>query len=493
MPSSSPSPVILWFRKDLRLDDNGAVTAAVESEAPVICIYIREPATGSIGPLGGAQEWWLHHSLEALSARLAEAGNRLILRTGEAGEVLRQLAAETGAQALFLNRLYERDAEDAELLKSVQEAGLEIRRFKGQLLHDPQTMRTGTGGAYRVYTPFWRALEREGEPRDPMDAPERIPPPGGDLSSEDLAGWNLRPQTPDWAVEFPDHWQPGENGARQRLERFIEEAIGSYKKARDFPGLEDTTSQLSPHLAFGEITPARVWQATQGLQATENLIHFRKELVWREFCYHLLVEFPKLGSANWNSRFDAFVWQDAPSHFDAWTKGMTGYPIVDAGMRQLWRHGYMHNRVRMITASFLIKDLMIDWRKGEAWFRDTLVDADPASNAANWQWVAGSGADASPFFRIFNPILQGEKFDPDGDYVRRFIPELGRLPKKYIHKPFAAPDQVLSTAGVRLGETYPKPIVDHGAARDRALQAYGRVKNQAGAQGEQGGAKGAGH
>lgn len=472
---SDQAPILLWFRKDLRLDDNGALTAAVQSGAPVICVYVCEPGSEKVGPLGGAQAWWLHHSLAALDAALRHTGSRLILRRGEAVETLSTLAMETGAKALYLNRLYERDEIDPAILEALHAEGLEVKRFKGQLLHDPKTMRTGSGGTYRVYTPFWRALEKEGEPREPVDAPHAIPSPKRLPASERLSDWDLLPTRPNWAKEFETLWQPGEEGAHARLKQFIKRPIASYKKDRDFPGFEDATSMLSPHLAFGEISPARIWHATRGLKATEDVIHFRKELVWREFSYHLLVEFPKLGDANWNDRFDAFPWRFDAAQFAAWTKGMTGYPIVDAGMRQLWRHGYMHNRVRMITASFLIKDLMIDWRKGEAWFRDTLLDADPASNAANWQWVAGSGADASPFFRVFNPILQGEKFDGNGDYVRRFVPELAKLPNKYIHKPFEAPMDVLKKVGVTLGKTYPKPVVDHGVARDRALAAYAHV------------------
>ncbi|WP_137128802.1 deoxyribodipyrimidine photo-lyase [Rhizobium sp. FY34] len=475
MPDAPSSPVIVWFRKDLRLDDNGALTAAAQSGRPVICVYVLEPASDKVGPLGGAQRWWLHHSLLALSDALAHKGNRLVLRQGKAADVLPKLASETGASAIYLNRHYERDEIDPPILKALQKHGLEVKRFRGQLLHDPKAMRTGTGGPYRVYTPFWKALEKDGEPREPVDAPASLPAPESLPVSDNLHDWDLLPTRPNWAAEFQEHWLPGEAGAHRRLVEFVAKPIQRYKGDRDLPGLTDATSMLSPHLTFGEISPARVWHATRGLAATNDVIHFRKELVWREFSYHLLVEFPALGEKNWNDRFDAFPWRFDYRQFSAWTKGETGYPIVDAGMRQLWRHGYMHNRVRMITASFLIKDLMIDWRKGEAWFRDTLLDADPASNAANWQWVAGSGADASPFFRVFNPILQGEKFDSDGDYVRRFIPELAQLPNKYIHRPFDAPTDILRKAGVTLGETYPKPMVDHFAARDAALAAYAQV------------------
>lgn len=470
----SEPPIILWFRRDLRLDDNGALLQAVDSESPVVCIYIREPLEGTKA-LGGAQSWWLHHSLAALNDSLEKCGNSLVLASGNAAEVLHRIAKETSATRIFFNRHYDRDALDHSVVSTLKKHGIEVKRFKGQLLHDPETMKTGAGSAYRVYTPFWRALERDGEPREPVDAPSKILAPKKFPESEKLADWNLLPKKPDWAGEFSKLWQPGEAGAGERLRSFLKKPVQTYKKDRDFPGLEDATSMLSPHLAFGEISPARVWHETRGVEATEHLIHFRKELVWREFSYHLLVEFPKLAEKNWNDRFGAFPWTFDGKAFKAWTRGNTGYPIVDAGMRQLWRHGYMHNRVRMITGSFLIKDLVIDWRKGQEWFHDTLLDADPASNASNWQWVAGSGADASPFFRVFNPILQGEKFDPDGDYVRRFVPELAKLPNKYIHKPFEAPKEVLAKAGVTLGKTYPNPIVNHAQARDRALSAYAEV------------------
>jgi deoxyribodipyrimidine photo-lyase len=481
VPDATHSPILVWFRKDLRLDDNGALLSAVETGRPILCVYVREPEAEAVGPLGAAQGWWLHHSLQVFSAALQVYGNRLILKTGKARDVLADLAEETGAKSVYLNRLYERDGIDAEILKALHDGGLEVKRFKGQLLHDPHTMRSGTGGPYRVYTPFWKALEKDGEPREPVHAPETLPAPQQFPSSEALSDWHLLPTRPNWAEEFETLWTPGEAGAVEKLEQFVERPIHTYKADRDFPALTEATSHLSAHLAFGEISPARIWHATRGLQASDHVTHFRKELVWREFCHHLLAAFPKLRTDNWNDRFDAFPWQENDEGFEAWTKGMTGYPIVDAGMRELWRHGIMHNRVRMITASFLIKDLMIDWRRGEAWFRDTLLDADVASNAANWQWVAGSGADASPFFRVFNPILQGEKFDGDGEYIKRFVPELSRLPKKYIHRPFEAPAEVLHKAGVTLGKTYPKPVVNHFEARDRALAAYAEVTGKSAA------------
>ena len=429
MVSEAGSPVIVWFRRDLRTDDTAALSAAAESGQPVIALYIREPEATGTGPLGAAQAWWLHHSLIALGKSLEALGTPLLLRSGVAHTVLDDLIEETGAGTVHWNRRYDPAgiAVDTEIKASLKGRGITAKSFAGELLHDPARLLTGEKKPYRVYTPFWRAFERDGEPHEPTGAPAKLEAPHPAPKSETLGDWNLLPEKPDWAATFNEVWTPGEGSALERLETFVEGAIDGYGVKRDHPAI-DATSLLSPHLAMGEISPARVWYATRGLKApTGDVVHFRRELVWREFCHHLHFHFPALAEKNWNDRFDAFVWQGSDSDFSAWTRGETGYPIVDAGMRQLWKHGWMHNRVRMITASFLIKHLMIDWRRGEKWFRDTLVDADAASNAANWQWVAGSGADASPFFRIFNPILQGEKFDPDGAYVRAFVPELEKL------------------------------------------------------------------
>ena len=481
--AASENPVIVWFRKDLRLADNHALSAAAERGQPVVPVYIRDTHTPQNGPLGAAQAWWLHHSLAALSAAIGDHGNSLVLRSGKPEDVLAELAGETGADTIFWNRRYDPDgiAIDGPIKQSFQKRGLTVQSFAGQLLHEPYKTLTKGGTPFKVYTAFWNALKAGGEPDEPLGRPDAIPAPDVFPRSEDLSGWGLLPEKPDWASSFTEIWTPGEEAAAERLDMFIDDGLAGYKAARDLPG-QSGTSLLSPHLALGEISPATIWHATRGLGrriASEDLVTFRKELVWRDFSYHLLFHNPDLARENLNRRFDAFPWVEDDAGFSAWTKGETGYPIVDAGMRQLWRHGYMHNRVRMIAASFLIKDLMIDWRRGERWFRDTLVDADPASNSASWQWVAGSGADASPFFRIFNPILQGEKFDPDGDYVRTFVPDLEALGPKYIHRPFEAPDSVLEAARIRLGTTYPKPIVNHAGARDRALAAFNTIKDTA--------------
>jgi deoxyribodipyrimidine photo-lyase len=472
-------PVIVWFRKDLRLDDNHALKAAADTGRPVVALYIREKEKRGTGALGAAQDWWLHHSLQAFAMDLKARGTPLILRSGDGRQVLSDIIEETGADTVYWNRRHDPAgiSIDTSIKADLRKRGLAAQSFAGQLLHTPNRLLTGSGGPYKVYTPFWKALERAGEPHLPVEAPKKLAPPATRPISEDIGDWKLLPSNPDWAKSFAERWTPGEASAQERLADFVDGAIDGYKTDRDFP-VKPATSLLSPHLALGEISPARIWHATRGLDApTEDVTHFRKEVAWREFCYHLLFHFPDLPEKNWSETFDAFPWKGSDAHFRQWTKGMTGYPIVDAGMRQLWRHGWMHNRVRMIVASFLIKHLMIDWRRGEAWFRDTLVDADPASNAANWQWVAGSGADASPFFRIFNPILQGEKFDPEGAYVREFVPELEKLDPAFIHKPFAAPAEVLKKAGVTLGESYPKPIVDHATARNRALVAYKALRS----------------
>jgi deoxyribodipyrimidine photo-lyase len=474
------APILLWFRKDLRTDDNRALAACVETGRPVIPIYILEGAPET-GPLGAAQAWWLHHSLTSLDETFRGLGSRLILRRGSADDVLDDLVRETGATAVFWNRRYDPAgvAIDTGLKAHLAERGLEVASFSGALLHEPTRVKTKTGGPYRVYTPFWRALEAGGEPEEPVDAPDALTPPATFPPSDTLSDWKLLPKI-DWASDFSARWTPGEVSAREKLEDFTQDTIEDYRASRERTW-EAGTSRLSPHLALGEISPARIWHATRGLETPDaaDVTTFRKELVWREFGYHLLFHNPDMPTQNLNRKYDSLGWKNGEDDFDLWTKGLTGFPIVDAGMRELWRFGTMHNRVRMIAGSFLVKDLLIDWRRGERWFRDTLVDADPASNAMNWQWVAGCGADASPFFRVFNPMGQGEKFDTDGHYVREHVPELAQLPNAWIHRPFDAPAEVLEKAGVTLGKTYPKPVVDHAKARDRALSAYRNLKDAA--------------
>ena len=478
------APVILWFRQDLRLSDNPALAAAAKSGRPVVPLYILDEETPGDWAPGGAARWWLHHSLEALGESLAARGAPLVLMRGRAEDILPRLAKRLGAGAVYWNRCYEPHAvaRDTALKAALKSDGLEAESFNASLLFEPWAVATKADKPFSVFTPFWKAcLAHEAPPR-PLAAPRALKPLAKAPRGERLSAWRLLPRKPDWAQGFAAHWTPGEAGAKARLTSFLGAALADYAEARDRPGGE-TTSRLSPHLHWGEIGPRQVWQAMemQGLsdgrtRAGKTAAKFLSELGWREFSYHLLFHFPGLPEANFRAAFDAFPWRRDAKALRAWQAGRTGYPIVDAGMRELWSTGWMHNRVRMIVASFLTKHLLIDWREGAQWFWDTLVDADLASNSASWQWVAGCGADAAPYFRIFNPVLQGEKFDPAGAYVRRWVPELAGLPDAALHKPWTAGEAVLRAAGVALGRTYPKPMVEHAAARTRALEAFGTIK-----------------
>ncbi|KAG1668259.1 Deoxyribodipyrimidine photo-lyase [Nymphon striatum] len=469
-------PIIVWFRNDLRLADNAALLAASQSGNPIICIYIFDDTADETTRYGGAQLWWLHHSLHSLRESLAKIGGKLILRRGIPEQIIKDLITETDAKTVLWNRRYatQHIERDSKLKSDLKEDGLTVVSYDGALLHEPTKVKTGSGGPYRVYTPFWRAFSGAHEPRDPAPAPQSIMPYNGALKTDTLSDWALLPTDPDWSGGIKTEWTPGEKGAAKRLDDFLEHPITDYKVGRDFPS-QHKTSKLSPHLAFGEISPYQIWAQTNAVRPinTPDKETFRKEVVWREFAYHLLVNYQDLKNKNYNPKLQQFSLEK----LEKWQKGQTGYPIVDAGMRQLWQTGWMHNRVRMIVGSFLVKHLLIDWREGEKWFWDTLVDADPASNTASWQWIAGCGADAAPYFRVFNPIIQGEKFDTDGDYVKLFCPELKNMPNKYLHKPWEAPADVLDKAGIVLGKTYPNPIVDHKTARDRALAAYQAMKD----------------
>ncbi|HYE47982.1 MAG TPA: deoxyribodipyrimidine photo-lyase [Azospirillaceae bacterium] len=472
------APVIVWFRRDLRLADNPALAAA--AGRPVLPLFVLdEEAPGRWRP-GGASRWWLHHSLAALAASLARLGLPLLLRRGPAARVVPALAAETGAAAVHWNRRYEpwAVARDAALKAELAASGVGARSFNGSLLAEPWQLSTGAGRPYRVFTPFWRALLAAPPPAPPLPVPAGLTAPAQVPRGDRLEDWGLLPSGPDWAGGLRDTWTPGEAGAAGRLARFLEGPAAAYGAARDLPGTEGT-SRLSPHLHFGEISPRQVWaqaQAAMGCHDREGMVagieSFLREIGWREFCYNLLYHFPTLPEVPLNPEFEAFPWSDDRTALSAWTRGRTGYPIVDAGMRQLWATGWMHNRVRMIAASFLVKHLLLPWREGAAWFWDTLVDADLANNSAGWQWVAGCGADAAPYFRVFNPVLQGRKFDPAGAYVRRWVPELARLPDAWVHEPWRAPADVLARAGVRPGRDYPEPVVALEAGRERALAAY---------------------
>jgi deoxyribodipyrimidine photo-lyase len=477
MPAAAPT--IVWFRRDLRLADNPALAAAAARGAPLLPLFILDTAEDPAP--GGASRWWLHHSLEALAGDLRRFGTPLCLRRGVAEEILPELARRVGAGAVFWNRCYEPQAvaRDKRLKKKLSDDGLEVSSYNASLLVEPWELQTGAGAPYKVFTPFWRALQAAGDPPAPLAPPKKLK--GLDnIAGDDLDTWKLLPVRPDWAAGLRAAWTPGERGAAARLAAFLDGAAAGYKAERDRPDRAGT-SRLSPHLHWGEISPRQVWWATRHTVAagdlTENAAEaFLRQLGWRDFSYNLLFHWPDFPKRSWRREFAAFPWRDDEAAFRAWCRGHTGYPIVDAGLRELWATGWMHNRVRMIAASFLVKHLLIPWQRGEAWFRDTLVDADLANNAAGWQWVAGCGADAAPYFRIFNPVAQGEKFDPKGDYVRRWVPELASLPDNAIHRPWEAPEGVLEQAKVILGATYPKPIVDHKAARLRALAAYEQVK-----------------
>lgn len=402
-----------------------------------------------------------------------------MLRRGAAGDVISALLRETGAAQICWNRLYDPAdiARDSALKTRLTDDGIAVTSCPGNLAFEPWSIRTGADGPYRVFTPFLKACLAAPGPDSPFTAPKSLTPPATWPASDDPGTWGLLPVRPDWAGGLRDSWRPGEAGAAARLATFLDERLPAYARERDRPDIE-ATSRLSPHLHFGEISARQVWHAIGHAEAAgvQGTAKFRAELVWREFSHHLLYHFPDLPARNWRDAFDAFPWLDDADGFRAWCRGRTGYPLVDAGMRELWTTGYMHNRVRMVAASFLVKHLLIDWRRGADWFMDTLVDADLANNSASWQWVAGSGADAAPYFRIFNPVKQGERFDPEGAYVRRWVPELARLPDRYIHAPWTAPATVLSEAGVVPGRTYPVPCVDHATARNRALAAYEKVK-----------------
>ncbi|MFA6266176.1 MAG: deoxyribodipyrimidine photo-lyase [Pseudolabrys sp.] len=464
---------IVWFRQDLRLRDNPALAAAAR-RGRVLPVFILDDTDKAWRP-GAASLWWLHHSLKALRQELGA----LSFYRGDPHTLLPKIAQDAEADAVFWNRCYEPHAiaRDTSLKDRLKKHGLDVQSFNAALLHEPWDIRTGGGGPYKVFTPYWRAASA----RD-ADAP--IPKPkiidAHRLASSDrLEDWGLLPAKPNWATNWTQYWTPGEQGALDRFAQFIAEDLATYCEMRDRPD-KPATSRLSPHLHFGEISPrqihARLRAEFDGKTTRSGAAKFLSEIGWREFAHHMLFHFPKLPDANWRTAFDAYPWRDSKRDLKAWQRGMTGYPLVDAGMRELWHTGFMHNRVRMIAASFLIKHLRLDWRLGEAWFWDTLVDADLANNAAGWQWVAGSGADASPYFRIFNPVAQGEKFDPNGDYVRRWCPELAKLPNKFIHAPWKADDEALKAAGVALGKHYPKPIVDHDEARKAAMEGYQKVR-----------------
>ena len=480
------SVTLHWFRSDLRLSDNPALTTAAQS-GDVICLYIldetddrlpsvkRDAAVQQTDASGGATRVWLHNALESLNADL---DGHLLLRRGPALTILRQLISQTGANKVTMTRRYapHHAACDQQIQHALGEDGVSVSLISGNLLWEPEQITKQDGTPYKVFTPFYRrgCLAAEA-PRRPLPRPEIsfAPLPEGGQTLEELA---LMPPLP-WAEQVTSNWTISEAGAKAALAAFVDPdpqaGLGCYADGRNFPA-KPATSRLSPYLKFGQISPHHAWYAAEGKfhDNDANLDMFRSELGWREFSYHLLHSNPDLKTTPLQAKFAQFNWLDDPEHLRAWQTGQTGYPIVDAGMRELYQTGYMHNRVRMIVGSFLVKNLLLDWHHGEAWFWDCLFDADAASNTASWQWIAGCGADAAPYFRVFNPITQGQKFDPEGHYTRRFVPELAEMPSKYLFNPFKAPREVLMRAGVRLGDTYPRPLVDVKSSRLRALDHF---------------------
>lgn len=459
---------IVWFRRDLRVSDQAALAAAA-AQGPVIPVYILDDETPNHRKMGAASRWWLHHSLNDLGQSLEGLGTRLILKCGRSAEILSDLVAQTGATEIHALHHYEPWWRNAERdLKERLGSSATLHLHHGNYLAPPGTITTGSGNPYKIYTPFWKALRETMPPSHTVEAPKTIDAPSALPDSDQLADWALCPINPDWASKFSDYWTPGEAGAHANTDRFVDQAE-DYDEQRNLPSVEGS-SRLSPHLHFGEISPAQLWHSVSG--TGRDVTTYQKELVWRDYAQNVIRQFPKYGGEGYRDQFDSFPWRDLSSdqvqgEFDRWCQGQTGYPIVDAGMRELWTTGWMHNRVRMIAASFLIKHLLIDWRAGEQWFWDTLVDADYASNATNWQWVAGTGVDSNMFVRIMAPLSQSEKFDA-GDYIRKWVPELGALDGPYVHDP--------EEHGCKPND-YPSKIIGHREARQRALDAYATVKN----------------
>lgn len=471
--SSRPEAVLLWFRHDLRLADNLALHAAVAADLPIVPVFVWAPEEEAPQP-GAASRWWLHQSLVRLDESLRTKGSQLIVRHGPTAKSLLALAAEVNARRIFCNRVYEPAslARDPDLERTLKSSGIVTETFNASLLFEAASVRTTTGGPFHVFTPFWRACWNErGAIRRPTGTPAAIARPRQWPHTLPLADLGLEPKI-DWAAGIRAAWTPGEDGARSRLRAFAKGPVCRYAKDRDRTD-EDGTSRLSPHLHFGEISPVQMWHAVAAQPAAEPWL---RQLVWREFAHYLLVERPDTLSKPFYPQFRQFPWHKNAGWLKAWQHGRTGYPLVDAAMRQLWSIGWMHNRARLIVASFLVKHLLIPWQEGAAWFLDTLVDADLANNTMGWQWVAGCGVDAAPYFRIFNPVLQGDKFDPEGNYVRQWVAELRKLPARWIHQPWEAPPLVLAAANVHLGDNYPRPLVDHAEARAAALAAFEQMK-----------------
>jgi deoxyribodipyrimidine photo-lyase len=468
----------MWFTQDLRLEDNAALQAAIARGGPVVPVFAWTPEEQWDWRPGTAARWWLRHSLIELSARLESIGSHLIVRLGDPCDVLQEIVSETGATAVFFNRRFEPAAVEHErrVMATLAMRGVDVHPFDEALLFDPERVRNRAGKPFRVFTPFWKHLLTLQDPGRSIPAPVWMPSP---------ARWPVSLRITDRRILPADgrlnglhaHWTPGEIAGQQELRRFLDGALEDYDGGRDLPGTRGT-SRLSPYLHHGEVSTRRVWHEVlrSGARGRPELEPYLRQLAWREFSYHLLYHFPESTTSPLRRAFDAFPWSEDEGAVRVWRAGRTGYPFVDAGMRELLSTGWMHNRARMVAASFLVKHLLVHWLEGARWFWDRLVDADLANNTMGWQWVAGCGADAAPYFRVFNPVLQGRRHDTDGTYVRQWVPELASLPDDYIHAPWTAPASDLRRAGVRIGSDYPAPVVEHSAARARALEAYESIK-----------------
>jgi deoxyribodipyrimidine photo-lyase len=471
-----PDCQLYWLRRDLRLADNPALHAAARGEQ-LLCAYIHSPEEEADGAPGGASQWWLHHSLQQLDEALRERGNRLLITRGLTLPTLQQLCKQHSVSTVHWNRCYEpaQIARDTAIKRVLHDTGIDAQSHRGNLLHEPwEIEREGRdGGPYKVFSAYWRKASPQID--QPLHAtPSTLPSAPESVDSLPLEALELLDgrQWNDWLAR---RWTPGEAAALDALSDFLGGPISGYDKARDLPAVTGT-SRLSPHLHFGEISPRQIVRAALQLPDTKDHQRFLAEVGWREFAHHLLYHFPQTISEPLDQRFSDFRWENDAAALRAWQRGQTGIPLVDAGMRELWRTGWMHNRVRMVVASYLCKHLLIHWREGASWFMHTLLDADLANNTLGWQWTAGCGADAAPYFRVFNPATQAKKFDPEGKYLRRWLPELARLPDKYLYEPWSASAEVLRAAGVRLGENYPEPLMPLKEGRERALARFEEIK-----------------
>jgi deoxyribodipyrimidine photo-lyase len=473
------STAIVWFRQDLRLSDNPALHHAAKTARKLILVYIHSPQECGNWPPGAASRWWLHHSLHALQADIVKLGGQLIIRHGDSRQELLNLIEQTGAHTVYSNYLYEPAlaARDSDISATLQKIGVEFQRYHGSMLMAPETVKTNSGTPFKVFTPYWKKHQQIYFPQTPLSAPQNLSQSDASIDSVPVTQLQLLPKI-DWYQGMQKHWRPGERQALKTLHLFTQSALNGYKQRRDNP-YERYTSSLSPYLHFGEISPREIYWHIHHLEGPPEQNQyasaetFIKELIWREFAYNILHHFPHTAEHPLDKRFQGFPYLKSDKKLlRAWQTGTTGYPLVDAGMRELWHCGWMHNRVRMIVASFLTKNCLISWQQGAQWFWDTLVDADLASNSFNWQWCAGCGADAAPYFRIFNPVTQSQKFDPHGEYIKTWLPELRGLPDQFLHEPWKTPEEIQSQANITIGKDYPLPVIDLKQSRQRALDSY---------------------